>query len=90
MRFWHSSTCERAGRGGQHGETREVEECVVQMAGRGETWSSGLEAGYQRGRLVMRGGRIVFLFRVFESFCVQARMFQDKHAPENVGERGAS
>ena len=67
---------------------------VGQMAGRGEIWRSGLdlEAGYQRGRLVMggAGGRIVFLFRVFERFCVQARMFQDKHAPENVGERGAS
>ena len=68
------------------------------MAGRGETWRSGSEAGYQRGRLVMEQwarkgigrGRIVFLFGVFERFCVQARMFQDKHAPENVGERGAS
>ena len=71
---------------------------VGQMAGRGEIWCSGLEAGYQRGRLVMEQwarkgigrGRIVFLFGVFERFCVQARMFQDKHAPENVGERGAS
>ena len=71
---------------------------VGQMAGRAEIWRSGLEAGYQRGRLIMEQwarkgigrGRIVFLFRMFERFCAQARMFQHKHAPDNGGERGGA
>ena len=51
-------------------------------------WKRGTSAGDWSWRKGIGRGRIVFLFGVFERFCAQARMFQDKHAPENGGERG--